>query len=115
VLIKRIVSVVVFLLLANAGVRVGLVYFHDQQLKDAVRELALFSGQPPGKTNEVLVGKVMELAQQNEVPLDPDYVEISRQIAPGIGEKVTIKFSYAVLIQLVPGYSQRFDFSYVTP
>ncbi len=114
-LIKRIVSVIVFLLIANAGIRVGFVYFHDQQFKDAVRELALFAGQPPGKSNEVLVGKVMELAQQSEVPLDPDYVEISRQIAPGIGEKVTIKFSYAVIIQLLPGYSQRFDFSYATP
>jgi hypothetical protein len=28
----------------NAGVRVGIVYFHDQQFKDAVRELS--PGQP---------------------------------------------------------------------
>jgi hypothetical protein len=115
VLIKRIISVVVFLLLANAGVRVGQVYFHDQQFKDAVRELAIVSGQPPSKSDEVLVGKVMGLAQENQVPLDPDYVEISRQNVAGIGEKITIKFSYAVMIQLLPGFNQRFDFNYATP
>ena len=81
-MIKRIVSILIFLLLVNAGVRLGLVYFHDQQFKDAVRELALFAGQPPVKTDETLRAKVMELAQDNQVPLDADYVEISRKASP---------------------------------
>jgi len=113
--IKRIVTLVVFLLLANAAVRVGLVFFHDQQFKDAVRELALFAGQPPGKTDEVLRLKVMELAQEHQVPLDPDYIEIIRRASPGIGEKVTIKFAYAVMVPVAPGYERRFDFDYTTP
>jgi hypothetical protein len=114
-LIKRIFSLLVFLLLANAGVRVGLVFFHDQQFKDAVRELALFAGQPPAKTDDALRARVMELAQENQVPLDPDYVDITRKVSPGLGEKVTIKFSYAVMVPLVPGYQHRFDFDYTTP
>lgn len=113
--IKRVVSIVIFLLLVNAGVRVGFVFFHDQQFKDAVRELALFAGQPPGKTDEVLRLKVMELAQENQVPLDPDYIEIIRRAAPGIGDKVTIKFQYAVMVSMAPGYQRRFDFDYTTP
>jgi len=113
--IKRIVSILIFLLLVNAGVRLGMVYFHDQQFKDAVRELALFAGQPPVKTDEALRVKVVELAQDNQVPLDADYVEISRKASPGIGEKVTIKFSYAVMVSLAPGYQRRFDFGYTTP
>jgi hypothetical protein len=113
--IKRILSLLVFLLVANAGVRLGLVYFHDQQFKDAVRELALFAGQPPAKTDEALRGKVMELAQEHQIPLDADFVEISRKTAVGIGEKVTIKFSYAVLVPVAPGYQRRFDFGYTTP
>jgi hypothetical protein len=113
--IKRVLSLIVFLLLANAGLRVAFLYFHDQQFKDAVRELALFAGSPPGKTDEVLRAKVMELAQDNKIPLDADYVEISRRVQPGIGEKVTIKFSYAAIVALAPGYQQRFDFDYVTP
>ena len=114
-MIKRVVSVIIFLLLANAAVRVGFVFFHDQQLKDSVRELALFAGQPPGKSDEALRAKVMDFAHENQVPLDPDYVEISRRASPGIGEKVTIKFSYAVMVPLATGYQRRFDFDYVTP
>ena len=43
-MIKRVVGIIVFLLVANAAIRVGTVFFHDQQFKDAVRELSLFSG-----------------------------------------------------------------------
>jgi len=113
--IKRIVSIVVFLLIANACVRLGTVYFHDQQFKDAVRELALFAGSPPAKTDEALRAKVMELAQDNQIPLYPDYIDISRRSIQGIGEKVTIKFTYAVNVALLPGYQRRFEFDYVTP
>jgi hypothetical protein len=114
-LIKRIVSLIVFLLLVNAGARVGFVVFHDQQFKDAVRELALFAGQPPAKTDEALRAKVMDLAVENQIPLDPDYVEITRKVSPGLGEKVTIKYTYGVMVPLVPGYQRRFDFDYTTP
>jgi len=114
-MIKRVVSLIVFLLIANAGVRLGLVYYHDQTFKDAVREFALFAGTPPPKTNEAILAKVLQLAQDNSIPLDPDFVEISRNSSAGLGEKVTIKFRYAVNVPLVPGYIRRFDFDYVTP
>lgn len=114
-MIKRIVSLIVFLLVVNAGVRLGVVYYHDQTFKDAVRELALFAGQPPAKTNEAIVAKVMQLAQDNSIPLDPDFIEITRNSSAGLGEKVTIKFAYALNVPLAPGYLRRFDFDYVTP
>ena len=114
-MVKRIVSLLLFLLVMNAGLRLGHVYLHDQRFKDAVRELALFAGQPPAKSDEVLRAKVMELARDFEIPLDPDYIEISRRAAAGIGEKVTIKFAYAVMVPLVPGYQRRFDFDYTSP
>jgi len=114
-MIKKVVSLVVFLLLVNASVRLGLVYYHDQTFKDAVREFALFAGTPPAKTNEAILAKLMQLAEDDSVPLDQDFVEISRNSSAGLGEKVTIKFSYAVNVQLLPGYVRRFDFGYVTP
>lgn len=114
-MIKRIISLLVFVLLVNAGVRMGFVYFHDQQFKDSVREYALFAGQPPSKSDEVIRAKVMDLAQENQIPLDPDYLDISRRAIVGLGEKVTIKFSYAVMVALAPGYKYRMDFSYTTP
>jgi hypothetical protein len=111
-MIKRVISLLIFLLLLNAGVRVGLVFFHDQQFKDAVRELALFSGT---KTEDVVRAQVMQLAQQNQIPLDPDFVEIRRTSIPGMGDHSAIKISYAVLITLAPGYTRRFEFDYATP
>jgi hypothetical protein len=114
-MIKRIVSIIVFVLIVMAAYRMGMVYFHDQQLKDAVREYAILAGQPPAKSDETIRGKVMDLARENQVPLDPDYVEVERRSSPGVGEKITVKFSYAVNVELLPGYKRRFDFSYVTP
>ena len=113
-MIKKVVSLIVVALVANAVLRLGIVVLHDQQFKDAVRELALFAAQPPAKTDEVLRKKVMQLAQDNQIPLDPDFVEISRYNSD-FGEKVTIKFAYAVMVQLAPWYSRRFDFDYTTP
>ncbi|HEY2431509.1 MAG TPA: hypothetical protein VGI12_02475 [Vicinamibacterales bacterium] len=114
-IIKRIVSVVIFLLLGHAVYRLGTLYFHDQQFKDAVREYAILAGQPPAKGDEVVKQKVMDLAQENQIPLDPDYIEVSRQNGAGLGEKITIKFAYAEMVPLVPGFDRRFDFSYTTP
>jgi hypothetical protein len=113
--IKRILSLLVFLLLVNAAYRLGMVYFHDQQFKDAVREYAILAGQPPSKSDEVVKQKVMDLAQENQIPLDPDYIEVERRNAQGLGEKITVKFAYAVMIPIVPGFERRFDFEYTTP
>ena len=111
-MIKRLISIVIFLLFMNAGVRVGMVFFHDQQFKDAVREIALFGA---GKPDDVLKAAVMKAAAENSVPLDNDYIEITRRTIVGTNDKVVIKVVYAELVQVAPGYTRRFDFDYVTP
>lgn len=114
VMIKRVIGLVVFLLAVNAAVRWGPVYFHDQQFRDATRELALFAGQAR-KSDEVLKNEIMALAREHQIPLDPDFVEIRRQSTQGLGEKVTIKWTYAVMLTLVPGQPRRFEYDYTTP
>jgi len=111
-MIKKVISLVVFLLLANAGIRFAMVSFHDQQFKDAVREISLFSG---GKSEEVVRAKVMEQAAQNQIPLDPDFIEITRKNVPGVGDHSMIKVSYAVMVPLFPGSPRRFQFDFTTP
>ena len=111
-MIKRIIGLVVFLLVANAGIRVGLVFFHDQQFKDAVREIALFGA---GKSDEVLKSKVMAAAADNQIPLDPDFIDIQRKTIVGAGDHVVIKVAYAVNVPVAPGYPRRFEFDYTTP
>lgn len=111
-MIKKLLSLVVFLLVANAGLRVGLAFFHQQQFNDAVREIALFGA---GQPDEALKQKVMEAARENSVPMDPDYIEINRRTVVVPNDKVVIKVAYAEMIKLAPGYSRRFDFDYTTP
>jgi hypothetical protein len=111
-MIKKVFSLIVFLLLANAGIRVGLVYFHDQNFKDAVREIALFGA---GKPDDLLRSKVMEAASENQIPLDPDFIEIQRKSIVGAGDHVVIKYAYAVLVEVVPTKRRRFEFDYITP
>ena len=111
-MIKKIISLIIFLALANAGVRVGLVYFRDQQFKDALREVSLFSS---GQSDEIVRGKVMQLAVEHQIPLDPDFIEITRKIVPGVGDHSAIKTTYAVMVPVFPGKKRRFDFSYATP
>jgi hypothetical protein len=111
-MIKRIISLVVFLLLANAGIRVGMIYFHDEQFKDAVRDVALFGA---GKPDAVLKTKIMEVAAENQIPLDQDFIEITRKTLVGTGDHVVIKVSYAIMVPVAPGYPRRFDFEYTTP
>ena len=111
-MIKKILSLLAFLLLVNAGLRVGIAFFHDQQFNDAVREIALFGA---GKPDEALRQRVMEAATEHSIPLDPEYIEINRRTVVVPGDKVVIKISYAVMIQLAPSYARRFDFDYTTP
>ena len=61
-MIKKLIGIVIFLLIANAGIRVGLVFFHDQQFQDAVRETALFGASKPDEALrlQVLANKSAE-------------------------------------------------------
>ena len=111
-MIKKILSLVIFLLLANAGMRLGIAFFHDQQFNDAVREIALFGA---GKPDEALRQQVLEAARKNLIPLEPEFIEIVRRTVVAPNDKVTIKVAYAEMIQLAPGYARRFDFEYSTP
>jgi hypothetical protein len=111
-MIKKLLSLVVFLLLVNAGFRLGLAFFHDQQFNDAVREIALFGA---GKPDEALKLQVMDAANRNSVPLEPEYIEITRRSVVVPNDKVVIKVSYAEMIELAPGYARRVDFTYTTP
>jgi len=109
---KRLLSIAIFLLIINAAGRFGIVIFHDQEFKDAVREIALFGA---GKPDEVLKASVMKAAADNEVPLDDDYIEIARRNVVTTNDHVIIKVTYATLVKLAPGYTRRVDFTYTTP
>jgi hypothetical protein len=105
-MLRNLIRLVVFLLIANAAVRVGLVYWRYEDFKDAVRETALFAGT---RTDEALKDKVMDLATVRDVPLDREYVRVERQSG-----SVSITASYIEVVQLVPGYRRNWQFDVTT-
>lgn len=111
-MIKRIVTLLIVLAIANAGYHVAMVSFHDQEFRDAVRNIALFGA---GKSDDALKQNIMEAASDNEIPLDPDYIDISRQSIVGANDHVVIKYAYAMMVPLFPRYQRRIEFDYKTP
>jgi len=103
--IRRLFSLAVILLIANATVRVGLVWIHYQNFKDAVSETVLFAGTKP---DDALRDKVMQIARDNSVPLDPTFVTIDRA-----GGGLTISASYVEQLQILPGYRRPWQFNVV--
>jgi hypothetical protein len=101
-MIRRLVGLIVVAAAVYAGWHVSVVWFHYQRFQDGVHETALFA---EGKSDDALKSRVMELAGENDVPLDPDYITITR--AAG---RTTITASYAQVVSVLPGYTRRFDF-----
>ena len=104
-MIRRLLGLAVFLLIVHAAVRASVVWFHYQNFKDGVREVALFAGT---KTDDALKDQVVQLAQQNSVPLDPDDVAISRA-----GGGIVITASYVANVELVPRHPSQWRFDVV--
>lgn len=103
-MIRKVVQLAVFLLVANALYRVAPVTVHYFQFKDALQELALFA--TPKETDAQLVDRVMTLADENSIPLERDDVLVQR--ANGT---LTIDASYVETMKVLPGYDyvRQFD------
>ena len=102
-MIRRLIALVVVLALVYAGWNVGVVWSRYRTFQDAVRNVALFGND---KTDDDLKAKVMQLAGENEVPLQPEAVSIQRRAG-----EVVIQAHYTQTVKLLPGYARPFDFT----
>ncbi len=102
-MIRKLVQLAIFLLIANGVYRVAPVSFHYFQFKDALQELALFSQKVP---DAELMDRVMALADEHNIPLDRDYVQIRRS-----NGQLIIDASYVESMKVLPGYTydRQFD------
>ena len=102
-MIRKLVQLAIFLLIANAVYRIAPVSLHFYQFKDGLQELALF-GQKA--TDAQLVDRVMTLADENSIPLEREYVQIRRSNA-----QLIINVSYVETMKVLPGYDyvRQFD------
>ncbi len=103
-MIRKLVQLAIFLLVANAVYRVAPVTLHYVQFKDAVQELALFA--TPKTTDAELVDRVMALADEHDITLDRDDVQVRR-----LNGQLTIDASYIETMKVLPGYDyvRQFD------
>jgi hypothetical protein len=102
-MIRKLFKLAIFLLVANAVYQIAPVTLHYLKFKDAVQELALFSGKA---TDAELVDRVMALAEENSIPLEREYVLVKRQ-----GPSLFINAEYVEMLKFLPGftYPKEFD------
>ena len=102
-MIRKLIQLAIFLLMANALYRVAPVSIHYFTFKDAVQELALFSQKA---TDAELADHVMALADENSIPLDREWIQIHRS-----NGKLVIEVSYVETMKVLPGYDyvRQFD------
>jgi hypothetical protein len=101
---RKLLKLAVFLLIANGVYQVAPPVVHHFQFKDAVHDMALFAGnrQPDAE----LVEKVMELAAENSIPLEREYVQVQRQTG-----SMTVKATYVETMHLLPGFAYPWEFN----
>jgi hypothetical protein len=101
-MIRKIVKIAVFLLIANALYQIAPVALHNMQFKDALQELVLYSQKA---TDAELVNRTMALADESNVPLEREYVRVRRETGA-----IHIDASYVEALHLLPRYSYNWEF-----
>ncbi len=102
-MVKLLVKLAVVALLANAGYRVGSEYLTFIKFRDGVRDAAMFKA----STDTELAGKIMELANEFDVPLEESALSIERR-----ERQVFVSGSYDKAIEVAPTYFYPWHFSW---
>ncbi len=100
-MIKLLVKLAIVALLANAAFHLGAEYLTYIKFRDAVRDAAMFKA----KNETELLARVMELAEQYEVPLDEENLVIERA-----DRRFLVDGWYDKEIEVVPNYFYPWHF-----
>jgi hypothetical protein len=101
-MIRKLLQLAVFLLIANAVYQAAPVSWHYYEFKDAVQELVLFSQK---STDAELIDRVMVLAEEHSIPLEREYVQVTRH-----NGQLVITAAYIETMTFVPGYQYAREF-----
>jgi hypothetical protein len=93
-MIKTVIKLVIAALVVHACWRSANVVLRYSNFKDAVHEMVLFSTM---KSDDQLQTRVLELAQQYEVPVQPENVMVRRD-----GNRTQVNAVYTDQIELLP-------------
>ncbi len=99
---KTIIKLVVAALVVHATYRAADVYLRYYNFRDDVHQIAQFAGR---QTDAELRDRVLEAAQQREVPLDPGVITVRRK-----PNHLLIDATYSERIELLPRYFYPWEF-----
>jgi hypothetical protein len=101
---KTIIKLVVAAILLTATVQAGRAAIKHYTFVDALQEAMLFAG---SRTEEELADRVMEIAGDHQIPLDPENLTVRREPF-----QVVIDAPYTDSVALLPGfYKHQWDFN----
>ena len=102
-MIKFLIKLALTVLIANATWRIGTAYVSHYRFKDGAQGAAL----TPRVSDEQLRARIMELASENDVPLEDENLAIRR--APA---HIYLDASYVRAVDVLPGYPYPWQFSW---
>lgn len=100
---KTLIKLIVVGAVLLATWRVGSAYWAHYQFEDAVKEAAQVAQRADEQT---LTAKVLDLADQLEIPLDPENLSVTRE-----QRRITIDAVYIRPVEVLPGYTRPWEFS----
>ncbi len=99
---KTLVKLAIVALVLHATWRAGSVYLRYYQFKDNVHQAAQFSDRRP---EHELRERIMSLARQYEVPLEPEALRVRRE-----DNHTIVDATYTERIEILPKYFYPWDF-----
>jgi len=102
---KTLFKLVIALLLLNAVARGAWATWNYYQLRDATQELLTFS---PRATSDELHNEILVKAQELNLPLKPEDVDVRRN-----GMRTVAEASYTQAVEFFPSYSYPIKFSFL--
>jgi hypothetical protein len=93
---KTLIKLIVAAAIVHATWKGGTAYMRYWQFKEQATEIAQFGVR---RTDNELRTLVLEAAQQKEIPLDPDAINVQRRQA-----HIIIDASYLERVEVLPGY-----------
>jgi hypothetical protein len=98
---KTIIKLVIAALVIHGTWKAGTAYLKYYEFKDEVTQIAQFGTQKP---DSKLRDEVLDAAQRQEIPVDPETVSVRRP-----NQRIIIDASYREQVELVPRYFYPWD------
>jgi hypothetical protein len=102
--LKTIIKILISLAILNAAAQWGMASWRHYEFEDSARNLVLFGS---GTDTTQLHAQILELAEQYELDVLPEDIEVQRN-----GARTWAEVAYEQPVELFPNYEYPLDFSF---